>query len=146
MNNVFEHYLAGERIYNQIMSPVCEKYRLTFTELTVIMFLYNNPALDTASDIVKCRNIAKSHVSVSVYSLEEKGLITKTYCDGNKKSIHLKLTDLATPVILDGKTAQDQFSEIILDGVSKDERLTLIKIRKKMDDNIKKYIDKKGQK
>lgn len=144
MNNVFEHYLTGELIYSQIMLPVCEKHGVTFTELTVIMFLYNNPSLDTASDIVKCRNIAKSHVSVSVCSLQERGLITKAYCDGNRKSIHLKLTDSATPIVLDGKSAQKRFGEIILDGVSKEDRLTLIKIRKIMDDNLKKHIEYKG--
>ena len=68
MHSVFEHYILGEQAYTQMVTPVCEKHGMTYAEMTVLLFLANNPALDTASDIAKCRNLAKSHVSLSVRS------------------------------------------------------------------------------
>ena len=35
-------------------------------ELSVLLFLANNPALNTARDIVQLRALAKSHVCMSV--------------------------------------------------------------------------------
>lgn len=139
MNSIFEHFLTGEYVYTQTMMPVCEKHRLTFTELTVIMFLVNNPSLDTASDIVKCRKLAKSHVSTSVRSLEEKGLITKSYHFGDHRSVHLKVTETATPIVSDGRQAQKLFEEIIFDGISDAEKQLMKDIFLKMDNNIEKY-------
>lgn len=145
MYSVFEHFLMGENAYTQTMMPVCEKHELTYTELTVLLFLANNPALDTASDIVKCRNIAKSHVSISVRSLEERGFLTKEFQNGNRRSFHLRLTELASPIIMDGKEAQERFREILFQGVSESERNTVIAVLQKMDRNVEAYA-KEGAK
>lgn len=145
MYNVFEHYLMGEYVYTQAMMPVCEKHRITYAELTVLMFLANNPTLDTASDIVKCRNIAKSHVSVSVRSLEERGMIVKEYRNGNRRSVHLRLTDLSLDIVNDGRAAQESFVEIIFQGISEDEKRTMMEIHQKIDRNVEAYT-KGGEK
>lgn len=139
MNNIFEHYLMGERVYTNTMLPVCEKHSVNFTELAVIMFLANNPSLDTASDIVKCRNIAKSHVSVSVAQLELRGIITKAYMDGNRRSVHLKLTDAAKPIVTDGRLAQESFGNILFEGVTEAERDAMTKIFYKIDCNLRQH-------
>lgn len=139
MYSVFEHYLMGEYVYTQNMIPVCDKHGLTYTELTVLLFLANNPTLDTASDIVKCRNMAKSHISVSVRSLEERGMIAKEYRNGNRRSVHLRLTELATPIVQDGREAQERFGEILFRGVPESEKNTLIAVLQKMDRNIESY-------
>lgn len=145
MYSVFEHFLMGEYAYTQTMMPVCEKHELTYTELTVLMFLANNPTLDTASDIVKCRNIAKSHVSVSVRSLEERGLLTKEFQNGNRRSFHLHLTEQAAPIVADGKEAQERFGEILFQGVSESEKNTVTAVLQKMDQNVESYA-KVGEK
>ena len=145
MYSVFEHYLMGEYVYTQTMIPVCDKHGLTYTELTVLLFLANNPTLDTASDIVKCRNIAKSHVSVSVRSLEERGMIEKEYRNGNRRSVHIRLTELASPIVKDGREAQERFGDILFQGVPESEKDTVIAVLQKMDRNIESY-GKRGAK
>lgn len=139
MYSVFEHFLMGEYAYTQTMIPICEKHKLTYTELTVLMFLANNPTLDTASDIVKCRNISKSHVSVSVRSLEERGLLIKEFQNGNRRSFHLRLTEQAASIVSDGKEAQERFGEILFQGVSESEKNTVSAVLQKMDQNVEVY-------
>ena len=136
MYHLFDHYMVGERAYSQMMMAVCEKYALTYAELTVVMFLANNPSLDTASDIVKYQNLAKSHVSVSVRELEEQGMLSREYRDGDRRTVHLCLTAKAKPVISSARAAQQRFANVMLSEISEEEKETLIRILRKIDQNI----------
>jgi MarR family transcriptional regulator for hemolysin len=140
MQSVFEHYILGEQAYTQMVTPVCEKHGMTYAEMTVLLFLANNPALDTASDIAKCRNLAKSHVSLSVRSLEERGLITKEYRGSDRRSVHLCLTEKASSIVKDGREAQATFIEMLFDGVSYEERKVMNEILKRIDRNVEAYV------
>lgn len=136
MYHLFDHYMLGERAYTQMMMTVCEKYELTYAELTVIMFLANNPSLDTASDIVKYQNLAKSHVSVSVRELEEQGLLFREHRDGDRRTDHLCLTPKASTVIADARDAQQRFANAMLSEISEEEKVALVRILRKIDQNI----------
>lgn len=127
------------------MAPVWEKHGLTYMELTVLLFLANNPTLDTASDIVRCRRLAKSHVSVSIRSLEQRGLLVRDYQDGNRRSQHLRLTDAAQPMVTDGQAAQADFGEQLFRGISPEERETLVQIMQRIDENIEAYASYDGK-
>ena len=108
MENVFRHYAANESLYTATVSPVCEKYGLTYMEFTVLMFLANNPQFDTASDIVKYRHLTKSHVSMSVRSLEDKGLLTGEHHKPNRRTIHLTVLDAADAIVAAGRKAHQR--------------------------------------
>ena len=138
--NLFNHFLTGEKVYTQFLSPVCGKYGLTYMELTVLLFLANNPELDTASHIVRCRNLTKSHVSLSVRSLSDKGLLTGTYQAGDRRTIHLKPTQKASEIIADGRAAQRDFMEVVISGISPEELKVLSSLMEKMDRNISDYF------
>ena len=138
--NLFNHFLTGEKVYTQFLSPVCGKYGLTYMELTVLLFLANNPELDTASHIVRCRNLTKSHVSLSVRSLSDKGLLTGTYQAGDRRTIHLKPTQKASEIIADGRAAQRDFMEVVISGISPEELNVLSSLMEKMDRNISDYF------
>ena len=45
MKNYFAHCVDVEELYENMVSPVCEKYELTYMEFTVLMFLANNPSM-----------------------------------------------------------------------------------------------------
>lgn len=70
------------KLYQDTVLPVCKKYGLTYMEFGVLMFLYNNPQYNTAAQIVSMRHIPKSHVSISVKSLMEKGLFARRKVQG----------------------------------------------------------------
>ena len=140
MHNIFDHFILGEQAYTQTIIPVCEQYCLTYAEMTVLLFLANNPAHDTASDISKYRNLAKSHVSVTVRSLEERGLITKEYHGENRRSVHLSLTEQAASIVNAGREAQNRFGELLFEGVTDDEKRIMNEILKKVDRNVEVYV------
>ena len=75
MINLFDHYASGEKMYQKMVAPVCEAHHLTYMEFTVLMFLANHPQYDTATEVVKYRHLTKSHVSLSIRGLLDRGLL-----------------------------------------------------------------------
>ena len=140
MENIFRHYAANESLYTATVVPVCEKYGLTYMEFTVLMFLANNPAFDTASDIVKYRHLTKSHVSMSIRGLQEKGLVSGAYHQPNRRTIHLTVREAAAPIVSEGRAAQQKFGAILFEGFSEAEYQQFIAYLKRIDANITEHI------
>ena len=141
MENVFRHYAANESLYTATVSPVCEKHGLTYMEFTVLMFLANNPQFDTASDIVRYRHLSKSHVSMSVRSLEDKGLLKGEHHAPNRRTIHLTVLASADTIVSDGREAQQKFGKILFSGFSDSEYKQFTAFMKRIDNNIADHID-----
>ena len=72
--NYFDTMARAQKGYARLLEPICKKWNLTRNELDVILFLANNPDYDRAVDIVNHRGLSKSHVSLSINSLESRGL------------------------------------------------------------------------
>ena len=142
MNDLFENIFSSRDLYHSLMTPVCEKYRITHTELVVLLFLANNPKLDTATDIVEKHRITKSSVSTSVRVLQERGLITGEFTDGNHRSIHLRVCEAADKIIRDGMTAQKRFLSVMTDGFSQEEKRNLRDYLERINRNIAVYSEK----
>ena len=113
-----------------------ERYGLTQLEADILLFLANNPECDTARDIVEIRHLAKSHVSVGVDSLAERGLLRRLRLDGNRKTIHLRLTDAAAPIVEQGRAIQHAYAGLIFDGFSEAQRQELFRLLDRVSENV----------
>ena len=118
--------ILNQKVYRRFLEPVGEKYDLNRAELDVLLFLANNPSYDTATDIVEYRGLVKSHVSAAVAKLEERGLLTRSFHNGNRRTVHLSLTAAATPIVEDGRRGQQEYVKVLHQGIS-DEEMDLIK-------------------
>lgn len=137
MISLFDHYAAGEKLYEKTVAPICEAHHLTYMEFTVLMFLANHPQYDTATEVVKYRHLSKSHVSLSIRGLLDRGLLLAAHRGDNHRTIHLTLTETAAPIILDGRAAQKAFRNTLFSGFSDSEVDMLTQLLSRMDDNIK---------
>lgn len=138
--NYFDVLGKSQKAYARQLEPVCKKWNLTRNELDVILFLYNNPDFDRASDIVSRRGIAKSHVSMSVASLEGRGLLEKHFSETDRRTVHLKLTESAQEICSDGKIAQQAYFVILFGDISKSEMKFLENIIRKISQNLETEI------
>lgn len=111
----------AKKKYSLLQEPVCRRWQLTKTELDILLFLSNNPTLDRAADIVSIRQIAKSHVSLSVSNLEQRGFLTRVYDPEDRRTAHLKLTQLASPVLEEGGRIQREYFSAIFSGLTQEE-------------------------
>ena len=64
-----------EREYAQYRKKVMMRYHLSAAEVDILLFLANNSQFDLATDIVRVRKMQKSHVSLAVNGLCEKGYL-----------------------------------------------------------------------
>ena len=137
MTPVFEHIFYGQNLYERTVMPVCKTYGLTYMEFTVLMFLKNNPQYDTAAQIVKVRHLTKSHVSVSLKGLQERGLVKGIYFPGNQKTLHLQLTEQAATIVEAGLAAQKEFGAKLVRGFTPEEVNQLRVLTEKLHENMK---------
>lgn len=119
--NYFDASAATEKIYNKFLSPICKEQNLTRNELDILLFLYNNPEYDRAADIVSHRGIAKSHVSLGVASLEEKGLLLRCFDENDRRAAHLELTEPGREIAARARERQQQFFSVLYQGISREE-------------------------
>lgn len=119
--NYFDFMSDAKRVYSRYLDPVCRQWGLTRNELDVILFLANNPNYDRAADIVALRGISKSHVSLSVSTLESKGLLVREMDPDDRRTVHLKLKADAYFVAEAGRQAQKRFMDCIHAGITEEE-------------------------
>ena len=124
------------KLYSGLFGPLLEKYGLSQLEVDILLFLANNPPFDTARDIVEKRHIAKSHVSAGVESLTRRGLLERCRQGGNRKTIHLRLTDQSAPIVREGREVQQRYGKLLLDGFSIQEQEQLFHFLERVGENV----------
>ena len=135
--NYFDAMASAKKSYSRLLDPICQEWKLTRNELDVILFLYNNPEYDRAADIVSHRGIAKSHVSLSVASLEEKGLLLRRFSEQDRRAAHLELPERGRVIAAQAREKQIQYISALYHGISREEFEIWKNIMLKVQDNIK---------
>lgn len=132
----FDILSKAQKGYSRLMDPLCKKYSLTRKELDVMLFLANNPGKDRASDIVNGRGLSKSHVSISVTGLEEKGLLLRQEDEEDRRTVHLRLTDRAAPIVETGRIKQKRFFQYLHNGVTQEQIDAIVAFAELVNKNI----------
>lgn len=140
MDIMLENMYVNRELYSALFNPVCFKYGLTSAELLVLLFLAGNKEYDTAKDIVNKLKITKSHVSISVRGLEERGYLKGEYEGRNRRTIHLQLCDTANDIIDDARKVQKQFQSILVSGFSEEELKNFKNYLMRATENVNVYL------
>lgn len=119
------------------LAKVATKYNLTQIEVNILLFIYNNPTLNTSSDIVYYRRIAKSFVSKGLDLLIEKDLIIINKDKLDKRITRISLTNKAIPICSDAKKIQTLFFNNTFKNINKEEIETFENIFNKIHNNLK---------
>ena len=137
--NYFDLTGRAKKQYSRVLEPVSRKWALTQNELAVLLFLQNNPRLDRAADIVACRGMAKSHVSLSVASLEDRGFLLRRFEPADRRTSHLELTDQGRAIAKEGQRRQRLFFEELYAGITAEEFELLRSLTEKIMENIENF-------
>ena len=135
--NYFDTMARAQKGYARLLEPICKKWDLTRNELDVLLFLANNPDFDRAVDIVNHRGLAKSHVSMSVASLENRGLLVRQPDPSDRRTVHLRLTDKAGEITDVGCRVQKQFMDYLHQGVTEEQMALMRLFAERVYENIK---------
>ena len=129
--------------YAQLTKSICEKFSLTQMEYDILMFLHNHPQFNTAADIVKIRKATKSHVSTTLKTLEDNGLVRKIQSLDNKKRIEIELLEPAKKVIQEGLNVKTEFVNNLFQGLTEEEMRMWQSIFVKVCNNAEKCLKEK---
>ena len=74
----------------------------------------------------------------------ERGLVEGVYFPGNQKTLHLRLTAAAEPVVEAGLAAQKEFGDKLLRGFTPEEIEQLHQLVERLHENMKQEEDNNG--
>ena len=109
MNPSMEFANKTALAYSTVCKPLCQELGLPQTAFDILLFLANNPAYKTASDIVDVRRIKANLVSVNVDKLVQEGLLERRPVPGDRRKTELHCTEMAQPIIQRGQALQEAF-------------------------------------
>ena len=108
--------------YSMACKPLCRQLKLPQTAFDILMFLANNPAYQTAADIVEIRKIKANLVSVNVEKLVRDGYLTRRAIISDRRKTQLICTERAQPVIEKGRALQSAFLDRLFVNTDEDMR------------------------
>lgn len=109
------------KFYERQFLPVLRETGLTMREVHVLLFLANNPGFDTAREITLLRGLSKSQVSQAVELLVAEGLLRRTPDGGDRRVVHLAITDLGEPLARRCQGLQAECAGRLLEGLTPEE-------------------------
>ena len=136
----YYYFRLGLNLYEKVTLSVREKYGLSYMEFVVLLFIANNSEYKKASDIVEILGIAKSHVSETLNTLEEKGLVERKRDTLDKRSSILEVMERAKDIIEEGRRAQKEYHDLVFGSLSDDELKELGRLQKIIEKNIKENL------
>lgn len=140
----FTSFAKFDKVYRKLCAQAVEEYGFTPNEILVMMFLANNPDLNSASDIAHYRNISKSLVAKSVEALCQKGYITTGKDRKDRRLVHLYLTEQSREVVEALRACRSGFLKKLYEGISERDMETISRAASVMNQNIESIL--KGMK
>ncbi|MCM1514595.1 MAG: MarR family transcriptional regulator [Anaeroplasma bactoclasticum] len=124
-----------KKTYDTYILEMLDMFHMTKLEIDILGFLANNPDYDTAKDIELVRQFKKSNISTAVDALLHKGMITKIQDANDRRIMHLKLMEEASPIVQKIQAVQENFFKQIFQDISKSEMEQYFTTFMKMMDN-----------
>ena len=127
--------------YTAVCKPLCQTLKLPQTAFDILLFLANNPAYQTAADIVEVRKIKANLVSVNVDKLVRDGYLTREPMPGDRRKTRLLCTEKAQPIILQGRQLQTAFLQRLFAHTDQQMQDAFLKTISSMDKNLNELLE-----
>ena len=127
--------------YTAVCKPLCQTLKLPQTAFDILLFLANNPAYQTAADIVEVRKIKANLVSVNVDKLVRDGYLTREPMPGDRRKTRLLCTEKAQPVIMQGRQLQSAFLQRLFAHTNQQMQDAFLKTIAIMDKNLNELLE-----
>ena len=137
----FWYIIKGQ---DALIKEICDSFKLTRIEGTIIVFLYNNPGKDTAGDIVELRMLSKGNVTQAVESLIQKSFLARKQDAEDRRKIHLSLLPAAEPIIQAVEKKQKEFGCEIFRGFTEEEVCLFHEMNSRIAENTLQIMKRSG--
>ena len=110
-----------EEAYAAVMRPLTVELGMAQPAVDILLFLANNPGMDTARDICTYRHLKPAIVSFHVDNLVREGYLERREVPGDRRKCRLVCTEKASDVIARGREAQEAFSQQLTEGLTEED-------------------------
>ena len=135
---IFKKFLQA---YAAVCKPLCKELGLSQSAFDILMFLGNNPAYKTASEIVEIRHIKANLVSLNVERLVREGYLKRQPIQDDRRKTELLCTQKAQPIIARGQQLQNGFFELLFAGMDTDQRKAFSEALGTIEKNVDKILE-----
>lgn len=132
----FRIYRYLMKQYDERFVDLCKEYKVTQSEIDILLFFYNNPHYKYAWELTEVRGISKAQVSVSVDKLVKKGYIKREVDPNNRRCNILLLTEGSKEIVSKGLEIQKLFNDQMEKDINEEDFLTFNKVLGKMYENM----------
>ena len=140
MTNAYQVYTGARQLlegYAAAMQPLCRREGLAPNGVDILLFLANNPGLDTARDICETQLLKKSAVSRAAEGLVRRGWLEALPDPRDRRIQHLRLLSPAPPFSEEVRRAGEAFFCLLLQDVTLEEQQQMEKIAQKIEHNVR---------
>lgn len=125
-----------QQAYDAALRPLCEQAGMPQGAIDILLFLANNPGLDTARDICTYRAMKPAIVSMHVDHLVRDGYLTRCPVSGDRRKYSLRPTELSAPLIAQGQALQARFAAQMAQGIPPEDMQSCLRCLHTMEQNI----------
>ena len=140
MDWMLEGLLQGtqfQKLYNRRIEVLREEYDLRKVDIDILYFLFKSGEHNTSKDISDLNLFNKGHISQSVGRMVKQKLIYIVQDQEDRRCMHIMLTEKALQIVEEITALRKQMYNIILKGVTEEERKVLLQVSRKVNENIK---------
>lgn len=136
LESIIKQFALFRKIYMKACYKELKEYHFSPSEIDILLFLSNNPSINRAKDLSFCLGISKGLICRSVESLEKRELIFLEQSTKDKRVQYIKLSDKAGEVTDIVRSKQQNFADMILEGISAQEINIVIDTMHRINENI----------
>lgn len=130
------------RLAHRSMRPLGEELGLSQPEMELLLFLRNNPELNTARDAVAYRGFAKSNVSTAVEALEKKGWLAVEPDPNSRRVKRLRLRPEREAELERLSACQSGFLRVLTADFTPEEEQTIRVLLDRMGKNVTRELER----
>ena len=134
LREAYSRYCARS-VAGEVFSP---------NEMNVLIFLFNNPSINTAKELTVTLSVSKGLVCRSVDALTRRWYLTSEEDVHDHRILHLKLTSKAAPVIGQMRLSMDQFSHALTRNITEEDLAVYSRVQHQIYANIEAMTNQKG--
>ena len=134
---MLQWYARYREAYSKYCCRAIIKEPFSPNEMNLLIFLSNNPQMDTAKELTVTLGVSKGLICRSVDSLTQKGEVDKR----DRRIVHLMLTDKAAPIIQLLQENRAKFSQWITQEIPQSDLETYKRVNKQLIQNIQRLAD-----
>lgn len=136
LGNLMKNLSQFRKAYAKLCYPQLAPYALSPCEIDMMIFLSNNPDINTAKELTVLLGVAKSLIARSVDNLVKRNFLTITIDEKDRRIQHLSLAPDSDEILALIKNKQQEISTYATQGIPKEDLDKLQEVLSIINQNI----------